>query len=233
MDDRTARRYNQFTNINSFGVANAADFTAPSAVPGYFSGLKTVVTGMDGARAGQGRPSAAPKSVLLQSLRIDIQNIHRTAVALEPTNPGISATLPAAINSETGLITIAEKYALAFLPQPTDTTAVKASKTALVALFVAHEQPPTFAQDLADDISDIAAANSTMDDTGNESVEDTAGLNRLTGEGMALVDLLDSALQTKYARNPDKLRAWQSASHLERAPQRAKKPAATAPAPKV
>jgi hypothetical protein len=42
-------------------------------------------------------------------------------------------------------------------------------------------------------------------------------------------DLLDAALQTKYARNPDKLRAWQSASHIERAPQREKKPAPANP----
>ena len=32
-------------------------------------------------------------------------------------------------------------------------------------------------------------------------------------------------MHNKYARNPDKLRAWDSASHIERAPQRAKKPA--------
>jgi len=32
-------------------------------------------------------------------------------------------------------------------------------------------------------------------------------------------------MHNKYARNPDKLRAWDSASHIDRAPQRAKKPA--------
>jgi len=32
-------------------------------------------------------------------------------------------------------------------------------------------------------------------------------------------------MHNKYARNPEKLRAWQSASHIERAPQREKKAA--------
>jgi len=43
--------------------------------------------------------------------------------------------------------------------------------------------------------------------------------------GMAEVTQLDAIMRNKYARNPDKLTAWDSASHIERAPQRAKKPA--------
>jgi hypothetical protein len=223
MDDRTVRRYNQFTSILAFGTANAADFTPPSAVPGYFTDLQTAVTGMDEARAGQGRASATPKSIRLQALRLDIQNIHRIAVALEPTNPGLSDKLPAAGNSETALLTTAGKYAAAFLPQPNDTAAEISAKTALVALFVAHELPATFAQDIADDIAAIGEANKTMDTEDASGVEDTAALDLHTTKGIELAALIDAALRTKYARNPDKLRAWESASHLERAPQRAKK----------
>lgn len=225
MDDRTTRRYHQFTRILAFGSGNAADFSATSAVPGYLTSLQTVVKGMDGARAGQGRASATPKSVLLQALRLDIQNLRRIAVALEPTHPGLSAKLPAAENSETALLTVAGKYAVAFLPQPNDTAADKTAKTALIALFVAHEQPNTFATDIADDIAAIGGANKTMDDEDSEGVEDTSALGTFTGQGIEFADLIDAALRTKYARNPDKLRAWQSASHLERAPQRAKKAA--------
>jgi len=35
-------------------------------------------------------------------------------------------------------------------------------------------------------------------------------------------------MHNKYARHPEKLRAWQSASRVERAPQREKKPAVVA-----
>ena len=39
-------------------------------------------------------------------------------------------------------------------------------------------------------------------------------------------------MHNKYARNPDKLRAWESASHIECAPQREKKPAGGTTPPK-
>ena len=43
---------------------------------------------------------------------------------------------------------------------------------------------------------------------------------------------LDAIMHHKYARNPDTLRAWDSASHIERAPKRAKKPAPAPQPPK-
>ena len=41
---------------------------------------------------------------------------------------------------------------------------------------------------------------------------------------MKEVNYLDAIVRNKYTRNADKLRAWDSASHIERAPQREKKP---------
>ncbi len=43
--------------------------------------------------------------------------------------------------------------------------------------------------------------------------------------GMAEVTHLDAIMHNKYARTPETLRAWQSASHIEHAPKREKKPA--------
>jgi hypothetical protein len=48
----------------------------------------------------------------------------------------------------------------------------------------------------------------------------------LIREGMKELNYLDGIMHNKYALNPDKLRAWESASHIERAPQRQKEPAA-------
>ena len=64
----------------------------------------------------------------------------------------------------------------------------------------------------------------------------TFGKVRLIRAGMAEVTQLNAIIKNKYARTPDQLRAWQSASHIERAPQREKKPApvnggTTPPAP--
>ena len=62
----------------------------------------------------------------------------------------------------------------------------------------------------------------------NPPVIDRAAIDRLIRDGMKELTTLDAIMHNKYARNPDKLRAWQSASHIERAPQREKKPSATA-----
>jgi len=75
----------------------------------------------------------------------------------------------------------------------------------------------------------ICLATSIESDDG-EGVESTAAIGRLIKAGMKEVNYLDAIVRNKYTRNADKLRAWDSASHIERAPQRERKPPA-APAP--
>jgi len=120
--------------------------------------------------------------------------------------------------------------------QPTagDTAAQQVAKAALAAQFVAHELPAAFVTDLADDRAAIDDAQTTAQSDDNEGVESTAAVNRLIKAGMKEVNYLDAIVHNKYSRTPDKLRAWQSPSHIERAPQREKKPATPAnssPAP--
>ena len=66
--------------------------------------------------------------------------------------------------------------------------------------------------------------------------DNTAAVGRLIKAGMNEVNYLDAIIRNKYTRNADKLRAWDSARHIERAPQREKKPApatgGSTPAPK-
>lgn len=64
-----------------------------------------------------------------------------------------------------------------------------------------------------------------------EGVGNTAAITTLLAQAQELITRLGAAAHNKYSRAPDKLRAWQSASHIERAPRRAKKPAAAATPP--
>ena len=73
----------------------------------------------------------------------------------------------------------------------------------------------------------INLAAPTESDDG-EGVESTAAIGRLIKAGMKEVNYLDAIVRNKYARNADKLRAWDSASHIERAPVREKKPPTSA-----
>ena len=91
-----------------------------------------------------------------------------------------------------------------------------------------------FVRDLKDDLAAILSADDDMESDDQSGVASTAAVGRLIRAGMAEVTQLDAIMKNKYARTPDKLRAWQSASHIERAPQREKKPAnggTTPPAP--
>lgn len=82
---------------------------------------------------------------------------------------------------------------------------------------------------LQSDVDDIGEANLSMDTGDEKGVENTAALERLTRDGMKESVYLDAIMRAKYARNSDKLRGWETASHLDRAPIRAKKAAPTTP----
>jgi len=131
-------------------------------------------------------------------------------------------------NREVGGWASSHAFLLQFQEQPGDSAAQKAAKTALIARFVAHELPADFVTDLADDRKAIDAAKDATESDDGEGVESTAAIGRLIKAGMKEVNYLDAIVRNKYTRTPDKLRAWDSASHIERAPQREKKPVAPA-----
>ena len=114
-----------------------------------------------------------------------------------------------------------------------DSVVLELAKPGVPAKFIAYELPADFVQVLQDDIAAIRAADSEMESDDQEGVASTAAVGRLIKSGMAEVAQLDAIMNNKYARNPEKLRAWESASHIERAPKREKKPAGgtTPPAP--
>lgn len=119
----------------------------------------------------------------------------------------------------------------ALLENEDDDDLTKAAKTALRAKFVALELPADFATHLQDDRQAITEAESEQEGDREEGVESTAAVGRLIKEGMKQSTYLDAIVRNKYARNPDKIRAWETASHLERAPQREKKPMTPSPTP--
>lgn len=56
-------------------------------------------------------------------------------------------------------------------------------------------------------------------------VENAAAIGEILDRAAEDVQQLDAIMHNKYARQPEKLRAWQSASRVERAPQREKRAA--------
>ena len=218
MNDREARRHDMFGRVQTFGNANAADFAAGSKAAGHFASLAQIVRDLDVEKARQDGGSATAKEVLVDSLRLDLQGIARTARAIDAGEPGFADRFrsPAGVNQK-ALLTAADAFAR------------ELADPAVAAKFVAYELPADFVADLADDIAAIRSADADMQSDDQTGVASTAAVGRLIREGMAEVMQLDAIMNNKYARNPDRMRAWDSASHIDRAPRRAKKPAGGTP----
>ena len=217
MNDRETRRYDMFGRVQTFGKDNATDFAAGSKATGHFAANTQVIKDLDTEKAKQGGGTATAKEVLLDALRLDLQNIARTARAIGENEPGFEDKFQSPSSpSQSALLTAADAFVL------------ELGKAGVPAKFIAYELPADFVQDLKDDIKAIADADTDMESDDQEGVASTAAVGRLIKAGMAEVTQLDAIMHNKYARNPDKLRAWESASHIERAPKREKKPAAPA-----
>ena len=222
MNDRETRRYDVVGRVQTFGKDHTADFAAGSKAAGHFASVAQIIKDLDIAKAQQDGGTATAKEVLLDALRLDLQNIARTARAVAAAEPGFADKFRTPDSpSQTALLTAGDSVVLE-LAQP-----------GVPAKFIAYEMPADFVQDLQDDLAAIRTADSAMDSDDHEGVASTAAVGRLIKSGMAEVAQLDAIMNNKYARNPEKLRAWESASHIERAPKREKKPAGggTPPAP--
>ena len=143
MNDRELRRKATFGRAQTFCTSNAADFASGSKALASASRLGGIVTRLDAEKATQASPGPTLKEVLLDALRLDLQNINRTARSIELDTPGAaSAIRPPDTSGQGSLLTTADTILLALKIQPADDNATKVAKLALVAEFVAHEVIP-------------------------------------------------------------------------------------------
>jgi hypothetical protein len=232
MNDRDKRRYDSFKRERTFGKDNAADFAAASVAKANFAMIDEVIGGLDAAKAGQLGNANTSKETLLNAVRLDIQNITRTASAIEEDEPGFADKFsPPKAYNEAALMLTADAFLLLLAVQPADSVAVKTAKAALVAKFVAHEMNENFVTNLQADRDAITTLNSEMESDSEDRVGSTAVINPLIQKGMKASNVLDAIMHNKYSTQPDKLAAWLSASHIERDPKRTNAKPATAPAP--
>ena len=220
MNDRELRRYDMFQRVLTFGRDHAAEFPPASRVFAHTTALQRIVADLDGAKVSQIRGRTTAREVLLDALRLDLQNVTRTARAIDQDEPGFAdrfrlpdsptqaslLTAAAAMVSELGKPGVAEKFA-------------------------AYELPGDLVKEITDDVAAINAAQTQETSQGSLAVSSTAAIGERIRDGMKEVTYLDAIMHNKYARNAEILRAWTSASHTERIGHREKAaPAAAAPA---
>jgi hypothetical protein len=221
MNDRETRRYDMFGRVQTFGLDHTADFMAGSKAKGHFTALAQIVRDLAVERAKQGGGRATAKEVLLDALRLDLRDITRTARAIDRAEPGFADKFRAPGSDNPRAVLTAATVILQELEKP-----------GVPAKFIAYELPADFVRDLKDDLAAIAAADTAMASDDQEGVASTAGVGRLIKAGTAEVAHLDAIIRNKYARKAETLRAWESASHVVRAPKREKPPGGS-PAPVV
>jgi hypothetical protein len=83
--------------------------------------------------------------------------------------------------------------------------------------------------ELGQQVSDLQTSIVQQDTALGDRVEATATLDDAVDEGVDVVEELNAIMRVKYADKPGVLAEWISASHVERAPKRAK-PAGGTPA---
>ena len=217
MNDRDQRRYDRLVRVQTFGKTNAGDFAAGSLAATQFAALDATIASIDAAKAQQ-TPARVSKATLLDALLLDLRAIARTARAIDATTPGFSAGFPAPEQfTESAVRTLTDAFLARLEDQAADTDAQKTAKAAVRAKFAAYEMPASFVTDLRADHDALHQAGTSNDAETQGGVASTAQLGVLLGEATAIVLQLDAAVQNRYARQPDKLAAWHSASHVERA----------------
>jgi hypothetical protein len=224
MDDRNIRRLTRATRVQAFGRVNATDFTLESRTTALFGDLDPILAEFTAARVGQLRGPVG-KRVLLDALATDFKDIARTARAIkldDSTFPDTDYRHPLTA-AETPISTHADAL-LKLLEDNTtgiDTQAQINAKAVLRARFIAYELPAGFVEDLRADRDALDTCNSGKHSDILEGVESTSTIDSLLGQAQGIITRLDAAIQNKYSRDPDKLTAWKSACHTERAAKKA------------
>ncbi len=230
MNDRDQLREDRLTRIQTFGRENTADFAEGSKSKALFTRIDKHLADLSLAKIGQ-IPGRASKATLLDALWLDFKAIARTARSIGPTDLGGSTADYAMPDdfTEAKIKTHATKL-LRLLETRGDQSEDETQATnALAAHFIAWEIAADFVADLRADYDALLAATQHNQAENQEGIENTEAITQLLLAAGQDVEALDTLIQNKYARQPEKLHVWQTASRIHRAPQRAKKQATPPP----
>jgi len=227
MNDRDIRRADRALRVKNFGLLHQQTIAALPKAAQLFGELDPLVAKLPVAQVGQLRDPVG-KQALLDALFLDFKDIARTARSIALDEPGFFAApfrFPADYSEKTctthadALLTLLEDND-APVADGGDTPAEKTTKAALRAKFIAFALPADFVEDLREDRDAIDERNTDKHHDNFQGVLSTKEIDVVLGQIQSVVTRLDAVMQNLFRRAPEKLRAWQSASHIERAPVR-------------
>eukprot|EP00456_Euglypha_rotunda_P029453 TRINITY_DN23068_c0_g1_i4.p1 TRINITY_DN23068_c0_g1~~TRINITY_DN23068_c0_g1_i4.p1 ORF type:complete len:231 (+),score=61.25 TRINITY_DN23068_c0_g1_i4:561-1253(+) len=229
MKKRDELRYRRATAVRTFGQERSADFLAGAKAANLFATLSTQLTNLTTAMAEQ-LPARIDKKPLLEKLLADCRKIARTAraIAIEADDASFATPyrLPEKLN-ETPLLTHADTLRALLQDQPGDSAQTQQSKFTLRNRFTAYELPADFIETLTQRADTLRNASRTNQGENQEGVENTMLIGRILDNTGQTIRQLDAIMVNKYATEPEKLRAWNTASRVEKLPRKAKVAPAT------
>lgn len=229
MNDRNIRLADRANRVQTFGIQNSGDFAAGGKAQTHFTNINTLLVKLDQAKAGQ-MPARAGKAALFHALDQDLVNLARTARQIEKTENGFAAPFRLPDNtSDTAVLNHTDAVLTVLEDQPADDAPTLAEKAALRTRFTEYELPADFVAHLRADRDAIADTDKHNQTENLEGVENTKLIDELLKQINGEVAELDAIMHNKYSGQPEKLAAWMSASHVERAPRHKKDEPATTP----
>ena len=200
--------------VRQFMLSRIAAFPAGSPGHDLYVVVDASIKSMERLSADQalhahaGREKTAQKKIADDALRAIMEAMFRTARSMSKRSPGVEEKfrLPSRKDGQTWLA-----FARAFATEAEP----------LAEEFVSRGMPPDFIDDLKARILAVEQALDARAQKEAEQVAATAGIAEAAEQGLEAVREFSIIVRNVYAGSEAELAAWESASHVERSPQRA------------
>lgn len=215
MQDNERRNYEMLVRVRDFFVPRAASFPATSRGGEIFTALEAALGEIESnAEAKVSHTSAAAqgtanRGAMRETLRGNLKAWNRTARAISVDVSGFDKLfrLPRD-NNDQSLLSTARSFLTNAEPHKAE--------------FVRNEFPSTFHEDLRALVNDFEQSISSQNQSLGARVSATRAVKTAVARGVALVRQLDAIVRNKFSSDPAAIAEWDRATHVERAPRRAK-----------
>jgi hypothetical protein len=221
METKIIRDCDSFDRSLVFWKTNSADIPATSDGAKYVAKLGADLDQLDKLGARQKGISVAAQNALVLGLDTELENMATTADAVAEDVPGFNDLFrrPKHVTPHEVLATAAV-FLGQLAPDADDDAATAAAKTARLQEFTSHGHAATLVADLQDKVAAIGTVSGTHEQSRETGVGSTKAIAELVRDGKKQLKHLDALAKNVYKNSPEKLRAWESARHVEHAPVR-------------
>lgn len=210
MNDRQRKHFERGTRVSAYCAANPSDFTDGSVAGSSVARLKARLAAIENLNVTKATNVSAQQQgsqgrrELRDALRSQIASIYKTAQIIGRDDPEVKGVFQRsqADKSDQTLLAVARSYSEAAKP--------------LKARFSEYGVTADFFDDFDANIEAFESSIARQSEGAGGRVASNAGIEEALRLVDKEVDRLDVIARNKYRKDPVKLAAWESASHLER-----------------